>query len=226
MAYLDRTILAVVPARGGSKGIARKNLLKLGGLSLVARAGLVVESLPWIDHAIVSTDDHDIQKEGIRSGLDAPFLRPKELSGDYAAVIDVWQHALIESEKKFATIFDVSILLEPTSPFRTPKQVESTVSKLIRGEYDSVLTVSPTDSKQHPLKQLVINEDKIKHYDQLGKTITARQQLENVYHRNGAAYAITRQCLLGYGSITTNKSSFIVISEPIVNIDTKWDFFG
>src|SRR5262245_62950592 len=89
MAWGAEKVLAVVPARGGSKGIPRKNLRKVGGLSLIARAASVIRELPWIDRAVISTDDPDMAEEGRRHALDVPFTRPAILAGDTARGPDV-----------------------------------------------------------------------------------------------------------------------------------------
>lgn len=94
---------------------------------------------------------------------------------------------------------------------------------LLDGAYDSVWTVSETDSKAHPLKQLVIKDDMLDYYDPEGAKIIARQQLKPVYHRNGVAYAITRQCLEEQKTIKGKRTSAVIITDPLVNIDTMDD---
>ena len=222
MSYKGYKILAVIPARGGSKGIPRKNLRKVGGFSLVAHAVKFAGSLTWIDKVMLSTDDREIAEEGRKYGAEVPFLRPLELAGDTSKSVDVWRHALIEAEKYYNTSFGISILLEPTSPFREPRHVEEVVKKLEVGGYDSVLTVSETDSKNHPLKQIVIKDNRVGYYDEAGKGIIARQQLTPVFHRNGAAYAVTRKCLVDQKTIIGSNTSAI-IDGPLVNIDTEQD---
>jgi len=223
MSYKGYNILAVIPARGGSKGIPRKNLCKAGGISLVARAVKIAKSIIWIDKVVLSTDDPEIVEEGRKYGAEVPFLRPVELSGDFASGQDVWYHAWLKAEKCFNQKFDISILLEPTSPLRELRHVEEVVKRLVIGEYDSVLTVSETDSKNHPLKQLVIKDDCVSYYDDAGKGIIARQQLTPVYHRNGVAYARMRKCLMKQETFIGSSTSAVVIDEPIVNIDTEQD---
>ena len=115
-------------------------------------------------------------------------------------------------------------MLQPTSPFRRPAQVTETVVRLIEGNYDAVWTVSETDSKAHPLKQLILNQDRLNYYDPAGEAIIARQQLVPVYHRNGVAYAISRECLVDKKSIMGDKTSYVVIDDLLVNIDTELDF--
>ena len=223
MSYKEYNILAVIPARGGSKGIPRKNLCKVDGLSLVARAVKIAKSLTWIDKVVLSTDDLEIAEEGRKYGAEVPFLRPSELAGDTSKSVDVWRYVLIEAEKYYNTTFDISILLEPTNPFREPRHVEEVVKKLVDGDYNSVLTVSETDSKSHPLKQMVIKDNHVGYYDDAGKDIIARQQLTPVYHRNGVAYAVTRKCLVEQKTIIGSNTSAVIIDEPLVNIDTEQD---
>ena len=101
MAYRGLTVLAVIPARGGSKSIPQKNLRKVGGISLVGRAAQVAKSLSWVDKAILSTDDQKIAEEGLSYGLEVPFMRPEELAGDLSSSVDMWRHAWINSEKHY-----------------------------------------------------------------------------------------------------------------------------
>lgn len=220
----DRNILVIVPARGGSKGVKLKNIRTINDVPLVALVGQVVKKLDYVDRAVVSTDHPKIAEIARESGLDVPFMRPEKLSGDIVADWDVLHHALLECEKIDSRQYDVVVMLQPTSPFRKPEHVTATVDKLIKGGYDAVWTVSETDSKAHPLKQLVIRDDVLDYYDPAGASIIARQQLTPVYHKNGVAYAITRDCIINKKSIKGDKTSFVVIDDLLVNIDTELDF--
>ena len=195
----EKTILAVVPARGGSKGIKLKNLRRVKGVTLVELAGRTIRNLPYIDRAVCSTDHPEIARAARECGLDVPFMRPPALSGDIIGDWDILHHALTECEKMDGRVYDVVLMIQPTSPLRKPEHVTRTVEKLIHGGYDSVWTLTETDSKHHPLKQLVIQDDLMDYLDPAGARIIARQQLTPLYHRNGAAYAITRECLLEKG---------------------------
>ena len=219
----NKKILVIVPARGGSKGIKLKNIQKVGGVPLVARVGKLVKELNWIDRAVISTDHQTIAKIAKVSGLDVPFMRPEKISGDIISDWDVLNHALLEVEKFDNIIYDIIVMLQPTCPLRKPEHVTETVIKLIKGKYDAVWTVSETDSKAHPLKQLIIENDILKYYDPAGNNIIARQQLKPVYYRNGAAYAISRDCLVNKKSIKGERSSAIIIKDLLVNIDTQLD---
>ena len=213
----------VVPARGGSKGIKFKNIKPVNGVPLVALVGQIIKKLPFVDRAVVTTDNKEIASVAKKNDLEVPFYRPDSLSGDMISDCDVLQHALLSIEEIDNKHYDVIIMLQPTSPLRRQEHVIETVEKLIEGNFDAVWTISETDSKHHPLKQLTFNDDALDYYDKNGAVIIARQQLTPVYHRNGAAYAITRDCLLNKKSTKGQKTSAVVINEPMVSIDTEFD---
>lgn len=201
-----------------------KNIRPLAGKPLVAHAGDIVRLVPSIDRAVVSTDHPEIRKIAEESGLEAPFLRPESLSGDRIGDLEVLVHALESSEKHYGTKFDAVVMLQPTSPLRLARDVTATIDKLFAEELDSVWTVSPVDLKYHPLKILGLEEGKLDFFDERGRGIIARQQLRPVYYRNGASYAITRECLLEQRSIMGRNSGAVVIEDYMVSIDTLEDF--
>ena len=219
-----RRVLAVVPARGGSKGIPLKNLREVGGVPLVARVGHLLRELGFVDRAIVSTDHAGIARVAEAAGLAAPFMRPEDLSGSTIGDQQVLEHALREMERLDGVRYDIAIMLQPTSPSRTADQVRMAATMLVEGGYDAVWTVSPTDGKAHPLKQLARSEDgRLGFYDPAGAAITARQQLPPVFHRNGIAYVFTRDCLLNQKTIMGANTGALIIEGPIANIDTEFD---
>lgn len=222
--FEGRRVLAVVPARGGSKGVKLKNLRPVGGMPLVALAGKVAAQCDFIDRAVVSTDHDEIARVAEQAGLLAPFRRPESLSGDRIGDWDVLTHALQEMEARDGVTYDIVLMLQPTSPSRTPQHVRDCTAKLVSGGFDSVWTVSETDSKGHPLKQFVVRQGgEMDYYDPAGAKIIARQQLTPVYHRNGIAYAITRQCLVEQKSIKGARCGALVIEGNVINIDTEYD---
>lgn len=220
----NKNILVVVPARGGSKGLKLKNIRPINGMPLVAMVGRVVQQLSFVDRAIVSTDHQEIAKISKEAGLDVPFFRPEHLSGDLISDWDVLYHALLSIEEIDQKQYDIIVMLQPTSPLRRPEHVEETVKKLLEGNYDAVWTISETDSKNHPLKQLILKNDILDYYATGGSQIIARQQLTPVFHRNGAAYAFTRDCLVNQKTIKGVKTSAVLIKENMVSIDTEFDF--
>ncbi len=218
-------ILAVVPARGGSKGVPLKNIRPLWGKPLIAHTASVIAECPFIDQTVVSTDHEEIAQTAEAYGLAAPFRRPLELSGDRVGDVEVLQHALNWMEADSNTRFDVILMLQPTCPQRTAIHVELVVKSLVSGPFDSVWTVSLTDLKYHPLKALTIDpHGRLDLYDARGHEIIARQQLAPTYHRNGAAYAIRREWLLNNPSLLSRHSGAVVIDEPILSLDTEEEF--
>ena len=219
-----KKVLAVIPARGGSKGFKLKNLRKICGVPIVRLAAEVATKVKYIDRIVVSTDHEEIGTEAVKAGAEFPFLRPKNLSGDRVSDLSVLTHALESMEERDGTCYDVIVMLQPTSPLREPRHVEAAIEKLVKEDLDAVWTVSETDSKAHPLKQLTIENGQLNYFSEEGKDIVARQQLTPVFHRNGIAYAISRACLLTKKSIKGDKTGALIIEGEHVSIDTEWDF--
>jgi CMP-N,N'-diacetyllegionaminic acid synthase len=217
------SVLAIVPARSGSKGIANKNMAVVGGLSLIARAGEVLARLPWIDRKIISTDSPHYAAEGRSHGLDAPFLRPAYLSGDQAGALEMIVHALEACEQLDDRQYDVIVLTEPTSPLREPSDVEQTVKKLLETGADSAVTVSRVDTKFHPDKILTVSNGFLKFYTGIGKALVGRQQLKSLYSRNGLCYAFRRITLLCHRELITENTAAVLTDRPVANIDEPID---
>ncbi|HEV7276276.1 MAG TPA: acylneuraminate cytidylyltransferase family protein [Devosiaceae bacterium] len=224
MTIRGHDVLAVVPARGGSKSIPRKNLKQVGGVSLVGRAAQVAKSVPWIDAAVISTDDQEIAAEAVRHGLDAPFLRPPELSGDTANSVDAWRHAWLSSEAHYGRRFELSILLEPTSPLRRLEDVERTVAGMLDAGAHAAATVSRTPAHYTPHKTLTVSADgRIGFYLEGGARHSLRQGIPALYHRNGLCYAVTRRHLVEQGMIIDRDALAIIVDRHVVNIDDPFE---
>ena len=216
-------ILAVIPARGGSKGVPLKNLRKIGGVPIVELTARVASSVACIDRTVVSTDHEGIAESAIKGGADAPFRRPEKISGDRISDLQVLTHTVLEMEKQDNKIYDVIVMLQPTSPLRTKQHIIDSIEMLVNNNYDSVWTVSETDSKSHPFKQLTIMDGVLDYFDEKGKDIIARQQLQPVCHRNGIAYAIKRETLLVDKTIMGKNSGALICTGEFISIDTERD---
>jgi CMP-N,N'-diacetyllegionaminic acid synthase len=219
----DQAVLAIVPARSGSKGIPNKNMALIGGLSLIARAGDVLAAIPWIDRKIISTDSHSYAEEALAHGLDAPFLRPENLSGDDAGALDTIVHALQSCEQIDGRTYGFIILAEPTSPLREPADIQRTVETLVRTGADSATTVSRIDTKCHPDKVFTIADGFLKFYTTRGETIGQRQSLGTLYARNGLCYCFRRETLLTKGALITKSTVPVLTNRPVANIDETID---
>ena len=221
--YRNENILAIIPARGGSKGIKLKNIRKINGIPLIGYVGSIIKNTKIFDNAVVSTDSEKVAKVAKKYGLEVPFYRPKIISGDYVSDFDVLDHALKKSESIYNKRFNIIVMLQPTSPLRKPIHIKKAVDKLIDRKFDSVWTISKSDTKNHPYKQLKLNEDEISLYDRKGLKIIARQQLQDLYYRNGVAYVFTRDCLIKYKTIMPKNIGALLIKDKMVSIDTEWD---
>lgn len=219
----DQRVLAIVPARGGSKGIPDKNLAVVGGLSLIARAAMVLAKVPWIDRRIISTDSPRYVEEAMRYGLAAPFLRPAFLSGDTATALDTFVHALDGCETVDGVRYDVVVVTEPTSPLREPADIEATVTSLLESEADSAVTVSRLDTKTHPDKVFSIESGRLRFYTEQGMTVTTRHALQPLYARNGLCYAFKRATLVEKHALITQNTVSVVSHRPVANIDEPLD---
>lgn len=220
MDFHNVNMLAVIPARGGSKGIPRKNLRKVAGLSLIARAAQTAKALDWINTAIISTDDQEMAKEAHEYGLEVPFMRPQYLATDTALSIDVWKHAWLACEEYYDQQFDVSIKLEPTSPMRRPEDIERSVRMIIDRGYPAAATVSRTPAHFTPHKTLTVSDEGvIGFYLREGREFSNRQAIPQYYHRNGICYAATRKHVVEKGMIIDQNAAAVVIERTVVNVD-------
>ena len=222
MSYNGLKILAVIPARGGSKGIPRKNLCRIAGISLVGHAVRFALSLTFIDRIVLSTDDDEIAAEGRQHGAAVPFMRPDQLASDQAQSTEMWKHAWLASEAHFGEKYDISILLEPTSPLRLPEDIQSTVDTLVTGDCDAAATFSRAPAHFTPHKCLTVDENGIiGFYHAQGRQYSTRQQIPSYYFRNGICYAVWRQTLLEKDRIIEKNCKAVIIERPVVNIDDR-----
>lgn len=183
----------------------------------------MTEGVELLDRVVVSTDNEEIANEAEANGISAPFRRPVELAGDRVGDLEVLSHALEVIERIDNKIYDVIVMLQPTAPLRQPKHVEDAIRQLVDGGYDAVWSVSRSDPKMHPLKQLVVKDKRLTYYDPEGERIIARQQLSPLYYRNGIVYAFTRRCIAVENKLLPDNSAAHVIEEETVNIDTEKD---
>jgi CMP-N,N'-diacetyllegionaminic acid synthase len=215
-----RRVLAVVPARSGSKGIPDKNMKVVGGRSLIAWAGDCLSRTSTVDAAFLSTDSQRYAEEGRAHGLEAPFLRPPELASDTAGAIDTVLHALREAEGRQRCRFDVLLIVEPTSPLRRPADVDEAARLLVTSGADSVVTISAAPTKFLLRKLLRLEGERLTFHVPEGASVRNRQELgEAPYYRNGVCYAITRDCLTERRTLFTENTRGLVIDRPTVNID-------
>ena len=213
-----KRVLVVVPARGGSKGIKLKNLVKINGKTLIEHVSNVVKRLKFVDLAVVSSDHKKILLNSINTKIFKIVKRPKKISGGRISDLIVLKHVLKIVEKNHGK-FDLIVMLQPTSVLRKFYHIRNAVLHLIKNNFDSVWTISKTNLKFHPLKQLLIKKKMLNFYSKSGNKIIARQQLGRVYHRNGVAYVFKRNAIVKQNKILGNKCGYILIKEKQISID-------
>lgn len=224
MTARGQRVFALIPARGGSRGVPRKNLAELSGRTLLAHTADIVTQLDWLDAAILSTDDEEIADEGRRVGLDVPFLRPAELATDDARIAGTWIHAWNHLEQRDGVTYDASVLLEPSCPLRTADDVNRTIIALLTGPHAAAATISRTPARWNAYKAVRTDDDGVLQ-PVLGRRglEPIRQKIPQHYHRNGACYAVRRTTLLEYGNVFEHDCIGIPVTRELVNIDELTD---
>lgn len=218
-------VLAVIPARGGSKGVPRKNLRILAGKPLVGWTIEAAQAAPSISKIILSTEDEAIASVGRTYGDIVPFMRPDELATDTARTLPVVQHAVRHVESSGAHV-DVVVLLQPTTPLRTGSDIESGLNKLFSTGCDSVVSVTDVGGN-HPyrMKRLLEGDRLVNFVDQGFEDMRPRQQLPPVYIREGSIYIARRDLVMDKDTLVGGDVRGLVIPpERTVNIDTEADF--
>jgi len=214
---------AVIPARGGSKGLPGKNLRTLGGLSLIGHAVASTRESKRLTRVIVSTDSEEIAAEARRHGAEVPFLRPAALASDEAGMVPVLQHAVRWLETTERRRPDVIVTIQPTSPFRTGDDIDRTIDKLVETSADSAQTV--TEAAYHPFFMKTLDGDRTIPLFPDGHRYVRRQDAPPVYQPSGAVYVTRYDVLMRDGHVLGKDNRAVVMDfEPSVNIDTEWDF--
>jgi CMP-N-acetylneuraminic acid synthetase len=217
----EHRVAALIPARGGSKGMPGKNLRPLAGRSLLRWSVDVARQVPAIDRIVVSTDDEAIAREARDAGAEvAP--RPDELAGDAAVVIDTIRHHL-ESWRESGEEPDVVVLLQPTSPLRNAADVEACLRPLAAGSHDSAATFRECATYPQRLWRLV--DGAMEPYLSGTESWLPRQSLPDLYEINGAVYAFLARRLpaAAGGPLFGRVAPVLMPPERSVDVDTELD---
>ena len=217
-------VLALIPARGGSKGLPGKNLRPLAGHSLISYAARVARESAVVDRAVLTTDAEEIAVEGRRVGLEVPFLRPAQLAQDDTPMKPVIEHALAALEGNgFAP--DIVLLLQPTSPLRTPDHLRAAVRMLRESRADSVVSVVELPRHLSPDYVMRIDNGGLEPFLPDGARVTRRQDARPAYVRDGTVYAFWTRTLVEQGSIYGARCLPLVVrAEESITIDSASDW--
>jgi len=216
--------LAIIPARGGSKGLPGKNLKQIDGLSLVGHAVLCALDVEWIDKVLISTDCQDIADEAVRHGAECVALRPPELATSAALAIDAWQHEWHQVERNYNQKYDLCAWLEPTSPCRIMDDFTRVYDTYSHNPCDGVVTVSELPGNANPNKLLKIDTTgTLNYYKPHQKKYGNRQFNPDYFVTNGLVYLKDRASILDKEQIISPQTRAQIITRPVVSIDNQFD---
>lgn len=214
-------VLAIIPARAGSKGIKDKNIIDLNGKPLIAHSIEAGLKSKYINKLVVSTDGEKIAKIAKDYGAEVPFLRPKHLATDTAKTIDCVIHC-IEELKKNGEEYDYVVLLQPTQPLRQPWHIDEAFELIIKRNEDSLVSISKV--KDHPVLMRTIDKSGYAINLLEGSSTKRRQEFPDFYKVNGAIYINKINENLNYDtSFNDNKLVYIMDEQYGVDIDDMLD---
>jgi CMP-N,N'-diacetyllegionaminic acid synthase len=220
------SILAIVPARGGSKGLPRKNVKNFCGKPLINWTIEAGQKSKYIDNLIVSSDDLEISDTAISAGAEVPFVRPLDLSTDQTKTIDVLLHAYNTYTQLVNKNFDLVVLLEPTSPLRRVDDIDNAIEQLVqKTSMTSIVGIARVES-QHPSFLLELSEEgAFKPYLEHSPEGIRRQDLSPLYYPEGTIYVSWAKTLFEEKTFYQKKTmGFLMPSWRAIEIDDEYDF--
>lgn len=222
--YKNEKILALIPARGGSKGIPRKNIKKLAGKPLINWTIEAALESKYIDKLIVSSDDQEIIDVAKSAGCDAPFVRPASLATDSTPSMDVIMHGLEQMKAISDDSYTHLLLLQPTSPFRTAKHIDDIIENCV--DQDAEMTISVNKLSKHPSAMYYLKGRFLTSFIP-GQKNTRRQDMPLTLEHNGALYLSKIPTLIKVQSYSYQRAmAFVMEGYSNLDIDepSDWDF--
>jgi len=210
-------IIAIIPARGGSKEIPLKNIKKLGKLPLVVHSIQAAKNSKQINRIIVSTDNKKIADISRKYGAETPFLRPKSFSKDTSSTLDVVQHTIQFLKEVENYTPDIVTILLPTSPFRSLNLIDDSIKLLRKSNATSVVNVAK--NKDHAFKAFLLKGDFLKPFKTNHKKYYQRQLLPDFFHTTGSVYTFWLSTLKKYGHYYGPRMKPIITTDDKMNID-------
>jgi len=218
----DNEVLAIIPARGGSKGVPRKNVLEIGGKPMIAHTIEAALASRRIGKVIFSTEDEEIAGVARQWGAEVPFMRPAELAGDETRMIDVLEHALGWLRKESAYVPQWVLLLQPTSLLRTSDDIDGAIDLCLTKDADAVVSVCEVAHPPHWMHRIKEDGRLIDFIDTVYES--RRQDMPVVYQRNGAIWLAKTEVLLENRSFfTPNTYAYVMDGGKSLEVDTELD---
>lgn len=216
-------LLAIIPARGGSKGLPGKNIRNLNGRPMINYTIEAAFASDYVQEVIVSTDDKDIARLSQEAGVKVPSLRPEYLATDETKIIEVIQHVLFEIENNNNCIVKNIMLLQPTSPLRNNSDIDEAYRLYIESGAESLQSV--TEAPVHPYILRRIRDNQLIPYLNNNEDNLRRQDVEPLFQLNGAIYICKRDLIINKNSIIGDYNiPYIMPLERSVDIDNLYDF--
>jgi N-acylneuraminate cytidylyltransferase/CMP-N,N'-diacetyllegionaminic acid synthase len=218
-------VVAIIPARGGSKGVIRKNISTVAGKPLVAWTIETARKSRLLDRVLVTTDDPEIAGISKECGAEAPFLRPAALARDDTPGIEPIIHAVGWCEENEGYDPASVMVLQPTSPLRTAEDIDRAIYLMREKAADFVVSV--TETRHHPCwAKTITGNGRLEDFIPEKDPISCRQQLPTVYSINGAIYLGKKEAVLKKRAWFTEKTyPYVMPQERSLDIDTPWDLY-
>lgn len=217
-------MLAIIPARGGSKGVPRKNIKDLAGKPLIYYAIKAAKESKYIDRIIVSTDDEEIAKVALKYGAEVPFLRPKEFATDTAKAIDTYIYTVDRLNKTYNDTIKEFTVLQPTSPLRTSTDIDNAIEIFYKNNAETVISVVKAEHPPTWYKKISKDGILVDYFQSVDNSLN-RQEAEETYLPNGAIYVFKYDSLkYNYGYYNQKTYPYVMTTENSVDIDTIIDF--
>lgn len=214
-------MIAIIPARGGSKGLPGKNIKPLNGKPLIAYAVEAALKAKHIDRVIISTDDEEIARVAVQYGAELPFMRPAELASDTALAVDNYIYTIGKLEQESGTIIDAFVVLQPTSPLRIAEDIDGAVELFEKKKADSVISYT---QEAHPISWHKYLDEEGHFIDILDANIKNRQDNRVSYFPNGAVYVFRTSMIRERKYYTEKSYAYIMPRSRSVDIDFIEDF--
>lgn len=216
---LGLKVLALIPARGGSKGLPRKNVLSLAGKPMVAWSIDAAKNSRYVDEVVVSTDNEEIASVSKQHGANVPFMRPAHLAEDGSTTIDVALHTVEQLPD-----YDILVILQPTSPLRLSEDIDQTIERMIDANTTSAVTV--TEPAKSPFWSYTLEQDgRLQTLIDDELAVKRRQDLPDAYVLNGAVYTICIEEMLKCKCFVSEDTvANIMPPNRSLDIDTEFDF--
>ena len=221
----NKTVLAIVPARGGSKGLPKKNIKTLGNKPLIAHSIIAAQKSRYVDRIIVSTDSDEIARIAKSCNADVPFKRPPEYAVDISPSREFIVHALSWLRENENKVYDIFCLLQPTSPFRNWKHLDEAIEKFVNCK-KAISLISITETTESPYWMKTIGDnDFLREFVEVSYSEVRRQDLPKTYSVNGAIFIMGSFDYLKSERFFTERTAYYLMDAiSSVDIDGELDF--